>query len=167
MGKEKVDGNKVGAIEVACVLTRRSTRSQQRGTSEGKKKEKTPTFQRKDIARARVRKKKESQDQTISASQSTTLMRRRVSTTIRILSVCGSVWARSADGLPGDFSGFFARLLEVAVVAPQVGSVLAAAYKDATGPGCADASGVRVVLELGLGDLICGAIVLKLLDVAF
>jgi hypothetical protein len=73
----------------------------------------------------------------------------------------------AADGLPGDFCGFFARLLEVAVVAPQVGSVLAAAYEDATGPGCADASGVRVVLELRLGELICGAIVLELLDVAF
>ena len=94
-------------------------------------------------------------------------MRRRESMTIRILSVSSGGWARTADGLPGNFGGFFARLLEVAVVAPQVSSVLAAAYEDATGPGCADASGIRVVLELGLGDLICGAVVLELLDVAF
>lgn len=103
----------------------------------------------------------------------------RVATAIGILAVgSGTGCGAATDGLPGDFCGFLARLLEEAVVAPQVGSVLGTAYEDATGPGCADScsvmsgpewgchvregaqtSGVRVVLELRLGELICGAVV--------
>jgi hypothetical protein len=45
-----------------------------------------------------------------------TLMGSRIATAIRVLAVgrCGGV----IDGLPGDFCGFLARLLEEAVVAP-------------------------------------------------
>jgi hypothetical protein len=44
------------------------------------------------------------------------LMGSRIATAIRVLAVgrCGGV----IDGLPGDFCGFLARLLEEAVVAP-------------------------------------------------
>jgi hypothetical protein len=41
------------------------------------------------------------------------------------------------EGFKGDFGGFFSRMLEVAIVSPEVGSIFATMYKDTTRPGCA------------------------------
>jgi hypothetical protein len=40
------------------------------------------------------------------------------------------------EGFKGDFGGFFSRLLEVAVVSPEVGSVFATVHKNTARPGC-------------------------------
>jgi hypothetical protein len=63
-----------------------------------------------------------------------------VPATVVILSLGGRARRRSANqGLPGDFSGFFARLLEVTVISPQMGPVFAAMHEDTAGPRCPDA----------------------------
>jgi hypothetical protein len=97
-----------------------------------------------------------------------------------ILSLAGPIcYRRASQSFPRDLSGFFARLLEVSVISPQVRSVFAAVYEDAAGPCRSDSyeymsegvarmlrdverqrtSGVRVVLELRLGYLLRGAVV--------
>ena len=59
--------------------------------------------------------------------------------TVVLSLICSVGCGGGMDGLPGDFSGFFSRLFEVAVVPPKGGSVFTAMYKDTARPGCADA----------------------------
>jgi hypothetical protein len=57
-----------------------------------------------------------------------------------ILSLAGPIcYRRASQSFPRDLSGFFARLLEVSVISPQVRSVFAAVYEDAAGPCRSDA----------------------------
>jgi len=90
---------------------------------------------------------------------------RRVATSVCVL--CLRCWrAGSTDGFPGSFGGLLTRLLKVSIISPQVGSILATVHEDAAGPSRPYTTRVRVVLELRLCDLVCSAIMLKLLDIA-
>jgi hypothetical protein len=81
---------------------------------------------------------------------------RRVATAVVILPLACTTCRRCSggQGFPGDFSSFLARLLQVAVVSPEVCSVFAAVYKDAAGPCCPDAC--QVELEMSPGALAAG-----------
>jgi len=91
---------------------------------------------------------------------------RSVATIVVVLCLGGCVRSsRSSQGFPCHFSSFFARLLKVAIVSPEMCSVFATVYEDAAGPCCPDASRVGVILELRLRYLLRSAVVLKLLEI--
>lgn len=95
------------------------------------------------------------------------LPRRRITTIIVVLTLASSICCGySVQSLPSDFSCLLARLFEIAVVSPKMSSVFMTMYENTARPSSPYASRVRVVLELRLGYLVRGAVVLKLLNVA-
>jgi hypothetical protein len=92
------------------------------------------------------------------------LLRLSVATAIVIL--LGAGGGNSGERLPRNLGGLFARLIEETVVPPQSGTVLASLDDDAARPGCPDPSRVGVFLELWLGNLVGGTVVLQLLNVS-
>lgn len=78
------------------------------------------------------------------------LLRLSVATTTVVL--LGAIRS-PREGLKRNLGGLFARLLEVTVVAPQVGSVFAPLDNDAAGPGCPDTCALKSGTVLGNGGI--------------
>jgi hypothetical protein len=64
------------------------------------------------------------------------LSRGRIGTVVVYLTCCPVRCRGAVEGFEGDLGGFFSRLLEVAVVSPEVGSIFATMHKDTARPGC-------------------------------
>ena len=62
---------------------------------------------------------------------------------VAVIILLGAAGTDSGERLPGNLGGFLTRLIEVAIVAPQVSTVLATLYDDAARPCRPDSYGAR------------------------
>jgi hypothetical protein len=103
----------------------------------------------------------------------------RCSVTVAVVILLRAIGRYSGERLESNLGGFFARLVKVTVVAPQVCTILASLYNHTAGPRRPDpctrlskgerkeedverTSRVGVVLELRLGDLVGATVVWRL-----